>query len=34
MSGNAISGEKLPAVEAEFEKIRTLCHQAGKTTFK
>jgi len=34
MSGNAISGEKLPAVEAEFEKIRTLCHQPGKTTVK
>jgi len=34
MSGNAISGEKLPAVEAEFEKIRTLCHQTSKTTFK
>lgn len=34
MSGNAISGEKLPAVEAEFEKIRTLCHQKGNTVFK
>jgi hypothetical protein len=34
MSGNAISGEKLPAVEAEFGKIRTLCHQPAKTTFK
>ena len=34
MSGNAISGEKQPAVEAEFEKIRTLCRQPGKTTFK
>lgn len=34
LSGNAISGEKLPAVEAEFEKMRTLCHQPGKTTFE
>lgn len=34
MSGNAVSKEKLPAVEAEFEKIRTLCHQPGKTVFK
>lgn len=34
MSGNEISGEKLPAVEAEFEKIRTLCRQPGKTSFK
>jgi len=34
MSGNAISGEKLPALEAEFEKMRTLCHQPGKTTLK
>jgi hypothetical protein len=34
MSGNEISGEKLPAVEAEFEKMRTLCHQPGKTVFK
>jgi hypothetical protein len=34
MSGNAISGEKLLTVEAEFEKIRTLCHQPGKTVFK
>ncbi len=34
MSGNEISGEKLSAVEAEFEKIRTLCRQPGKTSFK
>lgn len=34
MSGNPINGEKLPAVEAEFEKIRTLCHLPGKATFK
>jgi hypothetical protein len=34
MSGNAISREKLPAVEAEFEKMRTLCHQPAKTTFE
>lgn len=33
MSGNAISIAKLPDVEREFEKIRTLCHQAGKATF-
>ncbi|TAL77469.1 MAG: hypothetical protein EPN88_02640, partial [Bacteroidetes bacterium] len=34
MSGNVISGEKLPAVEAEFEKIRTLFHQKGNTVLK
>jgi hypothetical protein len=34
MSGNAIIGDHLKDVEAEFEKIRTLCHQPGKTTFK
>ncbi len=34
MSGNAINGEKLTAVEAEFEKMRTLSRQSGKTTFK
>jgi hypothetical protein len=34
MSGNAISGEKLNAVEAEFEKLRTLCHQPGKANFE
>lgn len=33
MSGNAICGDKLKAVESEFEKIRTLCSQPGKTTF-
>jgi len=34
MSGNAIKGEKLAALEAEFDMIRNLCHQPGKTTFK
>ncbi len=34
MSGNAVNGEKLNAVEAEFENIRILCHQAGKVVFK
>jgi hypothetical protein len=34
ISGNAISGEKLSAVEAEFEKMRNLCHRPGKTVFK
>ena len=34
MSGNAISTEKLIKAEAEFEKIRNLCHQSGKTVFK
>jgi hypothetical protein len=34
MSGNAISNEKLSAVDAEFKKMRTRCHQSGKTVFK
>jgi len=34
MSGNAIIGDHLKDVEAEFEKMRTLCHQHGKTIFK
>ncbi|MCK9414404.1 MAG: acetylxylan esterase [Prolixibacteraceae bacterium] len=34
MSGNAINGEKLTALESEFEKMRTLSGQSGKTTFK
>lgn len=34
ISGNAISGEKLSVVEAEFEKMRNLCHRPGKTVFK
>ncbi len=34
MSGNAVKGEKLTAVKAEFENMRILCHQAGKTVFK
>ena len=34
MSGHAITGEKLHAFETEFEKLRTLCHIPGKTTFK
>jgi hypothetical protein len=34
MSGNAVYGEKLTAVAAEFENMRILCHQAGKIVFK
>lgn len=34
MSGNAIIGDKLRDVDAEFEKIRSLSHQPGKTVFK
>ena len=34
MSGNTIIGEKLHAVETEFEKMRTLCQQSGKATFE
>ena len=33
MSGNLINGDQLNAVESEFEKIRSLCHQSGITTF-
>ena len=34
MSGHDIEGEKLRAFETEFEKLRALCHQPGKTTFR
>jgi hypothetical protein len=34
ISGNVIDGEKLSAVEAEFEKVRRLCNQKGNTVFK
>jgi len=34
MSGNEITGDKLGAVENEFDKLRDLCHQSGKTVFK
>ena len=34
MSGNDITGDKLGAVENEFDKLSDLCHQSGKTVFK
>ncbi|MCK9639317.1 MAG: acetylxylan esterase [Prolixibacteraceae bacterium] len=34
MSGNQVGATKLSAVEAEFEKVRALCHQSGSATFK
>lgn len=33
MSGSVIRGDKLNAVESEFAKIRSSCHQPGITTF-
>lgn len=33
MSGNPIIGDMLKDTEAEFEKLRKLCHQSGKTVF-
>lgn len=34
MSGNPVNGDKLASVEAEFEKMRTLCHQPGMVVFR
>ena len=34
MSGNPLSKEKLQVVSAEFEQMRKLCRQPGKTVFK
>lgn len=33
MSGNDVNGEKLNSTETEFEKVRNLCNQPGKSVF-
>lgn len=33
MSGNALLGDNLKNIKSEFEKMRAICHQGGKTLF-